>query len=829
MRRRPLAVLALLATACGDGAGAADAGPDAAGPPPACEHEAAAPQRYRLFAVGHKVTMAEAESYASYDAAIRQTVATHVLGHLATDRPNVLVFPEDIGLSASFIGPRGASGRARKDILSAYAQLAISYVDATNVYAELDPQAALGRLLLLGTTDVSWRAFSTTFSSLAKEHGVWVVASTNVGDVEITTDPMKELALGDPDRPPGAPVYFVPDAKVYNQAFLWAPDGTLVGRAKKAYLVDLENNQLDMTPGLPDALGPLGGEAGFAFAPLISRDAWMQDAIERSALRGANAILQHEAWGSVWTTVTPGHLWSPDNLKRSGWGAVQKHPELRVAVAPMLVGNYFDVPFDGQNFAVVDGTAADPPRRLLAQPDDTGWAAIGPWVAEEPADGTLEEKRLALHALGQALLPGGADENGYVAGAVWVDVDVPSDDGHPPAATPPPGAEPILGPSAALAPSGKGRQRSASAARLPDGAIAVAWEDTRFCTGQIVVSRSQDGGASWSEPVRVGPWNRPQHTPSLVALPDGALVVAWQEVLGADRGEIRVSRSTDGGATWSPRVRVDFQRMVDAWSPALAVDAATGDLWLAFVDTRGEPPNRRVYVTRSTDGGATFGDPARVDPRTRPPDGPDATYTNEWSPAIAAAGGRVVVAYTHRHRPDPMEQPSNDVHVIESQDRGATWGAPVRLDTGGFPERLAADLEVALRPGGGWWVLWSSLRGTGWDADVALASGPTSAPATLPDAEPRRDQWLSAVAPLPGGGWAIAWQDFRNGSNDIYAARLAPDGTIGAIVRVDDGGDAAIQSWRPALVPLSNDEVLVVWEDSRSGQAELRVARGTLP
>jgi hypothetical protein len=323
----------------------------------------------------------------------------------------------------------------------------------------------------------------------------------------------------------------------------------------------------------------------------------------------------------------------------------------------------------------------------------------------------------------------------------------------------------------------------------------------------------------------VAPWNRPQHAPSLAVLPDGTLVVAWQEVLGEGRGEIRVAASRDRGDTWAHRVRVDPDHSVDAWVPSLAADAATGALHLAFVDSRdvdSRDPNRRVLHTRSDDRGATWRRPIRIDARERDPQGPDATLSNEWSPRLVAHAGRVVVAYTHRERLDPAEQPSWDAHVVESTDGGARFDAPRRIDLGGFPERIAADPAIVLDAAGQWQLAFSTHRGTKADSDIALASASSADLAFAP--EPR-DAWWPSLAALPDGGVALAWQDLRSGGNDIYVARLG----AAAALRADDGGASDAQAWRPRIAASPDGVLYVFWEDSRSGRAELRVASGRLP
>jgi hypothetical protein len=69
-----------------------------------------------------------------------------------------------------------------------------------------------------------------------------------------------------------------------------------------------------------------------------------------------------------------------------------------------------------------------------------------------------------------------------------------------------------------------------------------------------------------------------------------------------------LSKSTDGGATWSPAARVNddntTRHQFFVWS---TVDQSTGHLWFVFYDRRNTTGSATdVYVVKSCDGGNTF-------------------------------------------------------------------------------------------------------------------------------------------------------------------------------------------------------------------------------
>ncbi len=74
--------------------------------------------------------------------------------------------------------------------------------------------------------------------------------------------------------------------------------------------------------------------------------------------------------------------------------------------------------------------------------------------------------------------------------------------------------------------------------------------------------------------------------------------------------------SDDHGLSWSRPVRVaDDTVGADQFNPWLSVDPTDGSVNISWYDTRNDPAQRRktdVYFARSTDGGATFSPNVRV-------------------------------------------------------------------------------------------------------------------------------------------------------------------------------------------------------------------------
>ena len=152
-------------------------------------------------------------------------------------------------------------------------------------------------------------------------------------------------------------------------------------------------------------------------------------------------------------------------------------------------------------------------------------------------------------------------------------------------------------------------------------AAGVLWAVHKV-SGHIAVSRSEDRGRSWSSPVLVTPAPEPTDTggdarPKIAIGTEREIYVTWTRPLAQPfTGEIKLSRSLDGGRTFSAPTIVhrDRQEITHRFD-ALAVNAR-GRLFVAWIDKRdlvaaqqaGAAPYRgaAVYFAVSDDRGATF-------------------------------------------------------------------------------------------------------------------------------------------------------------------------------------------------------------------------------
>ncbi|MEM9546484.1 MAG: sialidase family protein [Bacteroidota bacterium] len=155
-----------------------------------------------------------------------------------------------------------------------------------------------------------------------------------------------------------------------------------------------------------------------------------------------------------------------------------------------------------------------------------------------------------------------------------------------------------------------------------DGNILVTWA----YGDKIYLDKSSDGGKTWlPKDIEVvnqfGGWtlsipgiNRCNGMPILGVdrsggTHDGNLYINWSDQKnGEDDTDIWLVRSTDGGNTWSDRIRVNDddpgKHQFFCW---MDVDPVTGYIYIVFYDRRAYNDNNTdVYLAYSTDGGNSF-------------------------------------------------------------------------------------------------------------------------------------------------------------------------------------------------------------------------------
>jgi hypothetical protein len=377
------------------------------------------------------------------------------------------------------------------------------------------------------------------------------------------------------------------------------------------------------------------------------------------------------------------------------------------------------------------------------------------------------------------------------------------------AATPPcSNATPSTNPNEAFT-AGSGVQPQIAA--IPGGAVVGLWEEDRWAgvgARAIMAAHSTDSGTTWSAPI-VLPFSKcgggaglgttyDRASDPWVTFAGSGVVVASALAFSANgtaNGDasagglsaVLVSRSTDGGASWStpaPVIQDTNPSTASAFffndRDSITADPASGNVYVVW-DRRSSAVNASfpAWLAISTDGGATW-----------PPTGPGAAHVlydpgagnTAFNNQIAVLpSGTVLDFFTLT---TPTTSNSAALQVISSFDHGATWttASPVTVATmtwsingttnptpSGTPpirdsERMA---QIAVDPATGniaavWQQSFSSTTFDGIALSISTDAGKTWSAFKQVNGATNVAAFSPAVRYLPGSVLAITYYDFRD-------------------------------------------------------------------
>ncbi|WP_455392219.1 hypothetical protein [[Eubacterium] cellulosolvens] len=305
--------------------------------------------------------------------------------------------------------------------------------------------------------------------------------------------------------------------------------------------------------------------------------------------------------------------------------------------------------------------------------------------------------------------------------------------------------------------------------------VYVVWMDDRLNHDHIYFAKSTDNGATFGPNIRVdnAPSDKVCEYPDIALTSTGTICVVWHDFRDGD-ANIYYSESTNGGSSFSTDVRVDDTGTgtSDQKYPKIAIGDG-GDRYIVWQDDRNG--NYDIFFAHSPSGTPNFGTNKRVD---------DTSDTSlQTRPTIGVYGtSDVYIAWR-----DARDAVGGDIYFSKSTDKGGTFSNNKRVDKASTTSPTQDFPELTVNTEGKIYIVWLDKRTSRGSSGSSRAINfrvyfinSTDGGSTF-NTEFRVDDTGSAtenvdkntpvIAMRGKNRIFIAWQDRRNGNDDIYFSR----------------------------------------------------------
>jgi hypothetical protein len=242
--------------------------------------------------------------------------------------------------------------------------------------------------------------------------------------------------------------------------------------------------------------------------------------------------------------------------------------------------------------------------------------------------------------------------------------------------------------------------------------VYVVWHDGTNTSGtrEILMAKSTDGGETFSPPENISNNDGFSLFPQIAAIGSNVYVVWSDDTDGFDR--IFMSKSANNGNTFSAPKNVSGKILGDNahFSFQSSISVHGNKVYVVWHD---DPLGKRsIFISKSTDGGKTFGKPNNISER----------FDFSSKSAVFAERGNVYVAWI-------SDVPNNnDVYASKSTDGGKTFGKAVNISNNhGFSNDASTVQTVMFEPsiishGNNVYVAWTDGTPGNWEILLAKST-----------------------------------------------------------------------------------------------------------
>lgn len=262
-------------------------------------------------------------------------------------------------------------------------------------------------------------------------------------------------------------------------------------------------------------------------------------------------------------------------------------------------------------------------------------------------------------------------------------------------------------------------------AKGKNGVIIACWHEA-YSVNRIFYSRSTDDGITWTASAQIPGQSGFNYTPALATDGNGVWVVTFESSSGGDY-DIVYMRSTDNGVTWSSMASLNSAFFgADGADDRASMPETDGNgnwvvaFWSANTLGGTLPAGKtRVFVSRSTNNGSTWGTPTPLSTQPLADTGGIAGHAG----SLCQDGKGNWIYMNHGYAVVPGTGSDTDIFCSRSSDNGVTWSSWQSVNSYATTDSGSDGYPVLVTTKQGRWVAcWhcaDTLGGTkGADNDI---------------------------------------------------------------------------------------------------------------
>ncbi len=215
--------------------------------------------------------------------------------------------------------------------------------------------------------------------------------------------------------------------------------------------------------------------------------------------------------------------------------------------------------------------------------------------------------------------------------------------------------------------------------------------------GNISFMKSTDDGETFSEPIKVNDEasNGQCMFPEIAVDGEDNIYVVWEDhrnepLPGVYNPDIYFSRSTDGGESFGPNIRINDDISLSAQTDPEIATGKDCEVYVVWADARNDQNGSLngidwdIYFAKSINKGESFSDNIMVND--------DPTYSAQTCPNIATdCSGNIYVVWADQ-RPGPGDESGNyKIYLSKSTNRGFSFGPDIFIKGGPGGADIVAD------------------------------------------------------------------------------------------------------------------------------------------